>query len=100
MSNVTYPNVSFFRDGNLMHANRGGLFQFVGFGTPTGAIGSAICYETVTIIDAYGRRRTMSAESYGGAFTVCLRTAKGERQWIGIADAETVAETALARLAR
>jgi hypothetical protein len=93
-----YPTASFHRDGNLLHANRGGLFQLVGFGIPTGAIGTAVCYESVTVLDARGVRCTITADSYGGPFTVCVRRAPGEREWIGVADSEAVAEAALARL--
>lgn len=33
-------------------------------------------------------------------FTVCIRRVPGERGWIGIADADTVAEVALDRMSR
>jgi len=82
--------VSFFRGGNLLHANRDGKMTFVSFGQPTGCINNATCFESITFRDDRGTLRTVSEASYRGPVTVRVRGANGG-QWFGIASAATVA---------
>tara|TARA_R110002073_G_scaffold59094_7_gene149252 strand:- start:3094 stop:3369 length:276 start_codon:yes stop_codon:yes gene_type:complete len=89
--------VSIFQNGNLLHANRG-MFDFVGFGLPTGNVGGVPCFESITVEDARFRR-TITGSTYGGPVSVCVRK-NGVKRWYGIADAQTVAERELARVAK
>ena len=89
--------VSIFQDGRLLHANRGGRFEFVSLGLPTGTVGNAACFESITIVGRHGRQSVINETAYGGAVSVCIHDA-GSRRWIGIASADTVAASSSDRV--
>lgn len=86
--------VSVFLNGNLLHANRDGSFEFVSFGLPTGFVGKTQCFESVTIRDTRGCNHKITGSTYGGPVSIIIRTGKS-RKWYGIGDAVTVAKRSL-----
>lgn len=89
--------VTLHRDGIAFFAGRHPMI-LICFGSPTGAISGASCYESVTFRDERCRQMTATAEGFGGPLSVRIRRADGTREWAGVADAATVAEAALDRI--
>ncbi|TWT88000.1 hypothetical protein [Neorhodopirellula pilleata] len=77
--------VTFYRDGLQLHTSKLNGFRFVSLGTPTGTVGRATCFKSVTVNIGGNRERVVTEEDFDGPVSMKITTPGCNDQWFGLA---------------
>lgn len=83
--------VRFFRDGMEIHTSKLNGFRYVSMGDPTGNVGRAACFASVTVEVGGKRQQAVTEADFDGPVSMAIAPAGGTPQWFGLASAASVA---------
>jgi hypothetical protein len=83
--------VTFHRGGAQLHTSKLNGFKFVSLGNPTGSVGRAACFASVTIDIGGQRERVVTEADFDGPVSMCIVAGGGKPQWFGLASVNSVA---------
>jgi hypothetical protein len=83
---TTASFVTFYQNGQQLHANKLNGLRFISFGRPVGKVGNADCFESVTIDMGGKRQRVVTEADFGGPVSIRIINRCGCSQWMGLCD--------------